>query len=803
MNSRGIILVLAGVTAVAGGVLAVKLTPPARPTARARAVKPSEAPAGASAINPEFVGRAVCIECHEDQDALWRGSHHDQAMMEATPDHVRGDFADASFDYHGVRTTFFRRGEEFFARTDGPDGALHDYKIAYTFGIHPLQQYLIEFPGGRFQALNVCWDARPKDQGGQRWFHLYPDENVTSQDILHWTGPYQNWNHMCAECHSTGVHKNYDPQSARFNTTWKELDVSCEACHGPASEHVAWARRNASSRKEPAPAGGSFGLLARLREDTRGMWLPDPATGIANRDHPRTSQAEINTCARCHSRRGAFSEDVLPGRPPSDTHRLALLEPTLYEADGQIKDEVYEYGSFLQSRMFAAGVTCSDCHDPHSLKTAPGNSACARCHAPEKFDTREHHFHTPGTKGSACVECHMPTRNYMVVHARHDHSLRVPRPDLSVSIGIPNACNGCHADRTAQWAADEIARRTPGKAPRPHFGTALAAGRRGDPGAEALLTKLLADASQPGIARATAADMLTGIENPAPLVAALNDPDPLVRGAAINALTAAAPSELSRWLAPLLSDPVRQLRMDAARRLVPVPDSLLSADERSLRSRAMDEFLAAQRLDSDRAEAHLNLGALHVEQDEPGPAEREYLEALRLSPRFPAAYVNLADLYRALGREPDAVRVLRDGLTLATGSADVPHALGLALVRDGRLDEALPLLERAARLAPDVTRYAYVYAVALESAGPPGRGLDVLKLAHEKRPNDAEVLSALVAYCHQVGRLDDAVLYARRLAQLRPRDPEVRRLVDDLNAQRAGAGRGGPQAPEPGRPPAR
>lgn len=779
------LIILAVVVAVVCAAVALWVAnrPPAAP-----APIPAAASAGSIVDQATYIGREVCAKCHQPEDEAWRGSHHDLAMQEATPATVRGDFNNASFTYHDVTSTFFRTGDEFHVRTDGPDGKPTDYKIAYTFGIYPLQQYLIAFPGGRYQALNVCWDARPKGQGGQRWFHLYPNENVAHDDILHWTGPYQNWNHMCAECHSTNVHKNYEAAGDSYRTSWSELDVSCEACHGPGSAHVAWAHRNATSRSKSDRAGATMGLVALLHEEKPGIWLPDRATGVAKRDIPRTNHNEIEVCARCHSRRGTLNETVLPGRPSADTHRLALLEPTLYEADGQIKDEVYEYGSFIQSRMYAAGVTCSDCHNPHSLKThAPGNMLCYRCHEMSRFDTTEHHYHAPGTKGSQCVECHMPTKNYMVVHARHDHSMRVPRPDLTISTGAPNACNGCHTDKTPQWAADEIARRTNGKPQRPSFGEALAAGRRSAPGADALLAKLLADPTQPAIARATAAQMLAGAENSIPLVAALGDASPLVRDAAVEALYAADTPQLAQWLGPLLTDPVRLVRIDAARRLAAVPDAQLPPEKQAARAKAMDEYLAAQNLDLDRAEARLNLGALHAERGEAEAAEKEYLAAIRINPRFPASYVNLGDLYRQLGREADALRVLQDGMAKATPSADVPHALGLALVRAGKLDEALPLLEQATKLAPDMTRYAYVYGVALESAGPRGRGIDVLKQAHERHPGDWEVLSALVAYCREAGRLDEAIEFAGGLAALRPNDPGARRLVEELKAQKAAA----------------
>lgn len=322
----------------------------------------------ASAPPARFVGRAACEGCHDAAIASWRGSHHDRAMEVANENTVAGDFGGTTFTHFGVISTFTKKDGKFYAHTDGPDGKLHDFEIAYTFGVDPLQQYLIRFPDGRLQALNVCWDMRPKEQGGRRWFHLCPKEAVPFDDVLHWTGIYQNWNFMCSECHSTGVKKRYSAVKNAFDTTWFEIDVSCEACHGPGSNHVAWA--DARRAKTNDADFADFGLAVRLRESEPAQWVMDPKAGIAKRDPPRVWRGEIETCGRCHARRGLVSEDYVPARPLMDTHRVALLEASLYHADGQILEEDYEYGSFLESKMYAAGVTCTDCHDPHALKPA-------------------------------------------------------------------------------------------------------------------------------------------------------------------------------------------------------------------------------------------------------------------------------------------------------------------------------------------------------------------------------------------------------------------------------------------------
>ncbi|GFO82725.1 MAG: hypothetical protein A49_23520 [Methyloceanibacter sp.] len=315
-----------------------------------------------------------------------------------------------------------------------------------------MQQYLIAFPDGRVQALTVAWDSRPESEGGQRWFHLYPNEKIGHDDPLHWTKLNQNWNFMCAECHSTGVAKNYDPATKRYRTTWKEITVGCEACHGEGSAHVTWAKEGGSASADD----NALGLLARFNERSGISWSLGPETNRPQRSAPPMAvRKEVEMCGRCHGRRGIISEAFVPGRSLSDSHHVSLISRGLYQPDGQMLDEVYNYGSFKQSKMFAAGVTCSDCHDPHSAKLrAPGAQVCTQCHAGSYEEPG--HTHHEGANAPDCIACHMPARTFMVVDARHDHSFRVPRPDLSVTLGVNNACTDCHSDKTAEWAASAI-----------------------------------------------------------------------------------------------------------------------------------------------------------------------------------------------------------------------------------------------------------------------------------------------------------------------------------------------------------
>ena len=730
-----------------------------------------------------YVGSATCGQCHQKTYDAWAGSQHAHAMERATAATVLGDFRNAKFAYAGTTSTFSTRDGRYFVRTDGADGKLADFEILYTFGVAPLQQYLIAAPGGRLQALSIAWDARPRAAGGQRWFHLYPKQDIKAGDPLHWTGIGQNWNFMCAECHATNLRKGFDAASGEFRTTWAEMSVGCEACHGPGAAHLAWAQ---AKREGKAPAAGGTGLAVVLDERRNVQWSPNAATGTAQRSAPRASAREIEVCARCHARAARLSDDEVHGKPLHDTHRLALIEDGLYWDDGQMRDEVYNWGSFVQSRMHAMGVTCSDCHDPHTQALrAPGNAVCAQCHAPSRFDLPAHTHHAAGSPGAACAACHMPTTTYMVVDPRHDHSLRIPRPDLSVKLGVPNACTNCHAKRSAQWAADAAAAFW-GK---PHatyqnFAEAFRAGSTGAPGARDALRALIDDRAQPALVRASALERLGRWLTPSSLrsvVNALNDPDPLVRLAAVSALANADAATRARYLPRMLVDPVRSVRTETARALAGEPERALAPGDREAFARALDELVAMLAYQADRPEGHLGLGNLYATRGDLDRAIAEYRKAIALDPTAVEARINLADAYRARGAEREAQAELRAGLARQPRSATLQHALGLSLVREKKKAEALPALAAAAKLAPEDARYAYVYAVALYDAGQPKDALAVLRAALARSPYDRDVLVALAQYAAAAGERGAAQGYARTLVALDPENREYAQLMSAVS----------------------
>lgn len=728
-----------------------------------------------------MVGGDNCTACHQTEFEAWLGSHHDLAMQRATAEAVLGNFDDAEITVNGVTSKFFRRGERFFVRTDGAGGDMGDFEIAYTFGVTPLQQYLVPFPDGRMQALGIAWDSRPETKGGQRWFHLYPEEEIDHADELHWTGGQQNWNYMCADCHSTGLQKGYQADENRFDTTWTEIDVACEACHGPGSAHLIWAKSDQALRE----ADADMGLEFLLRDRSGVAWIMDGESGTARRSEPPGNRTELEVCADCHSRRGTLGPGANEDPRFLDQHMPAFLTEPLYYRDGQIRDEVYVWGSFTQSKMHAAGVTCSDCHDPHSLNLrAEGNAVCAQCHLPEKFDVVAHHGHHKGPATPLCADCHMPETTYMVVDSRRDHSIRVPWPKNSMEYDVPNACNQCHEDQDTPWAVEAFGRMFPdaGK-PYQDWTRAFDLARSGLPQAEISLSSQINDQAVPDIARATAILELAPYLSPVSgqiLQSALKDDSSLVRLAALRTLEVLRPEHRFPFAAHLLRDPALAIRSEAGRVLASTPPEQLGQGDGAALKTAMDEYVATQRYNADRPESWLNLGNLYMATGELRQAEAAYRRSLTLDQNFGPAYLNLADYLRQQGRESESRGVLDQGLSRQPEDASLWHALGLLQVRSRDPQAALESLRKAAGFAPDVARYAYVYGVALNSQGDSEKAVSVLTEAHERHPADMDILRALVSIENDRGNIEQARFWAREVLSINPADQPARQFLQSI-----------------------
>jgi len=732
----------------------------------------------------EYMGRERCRECHEKEYNLYRGSDHDMAMDTATRETVLGDFNDVSITQFGVTSRFYKEDDNFMVHTEGPDGAMEEYQVSYVFGIRPLQQYLIEFPGGRYQCLPICWDTRPAEEGGQKWFHIYQHERIPPGDVLHWTRVTQNWNYMCAECHSTNLHKNYSYDEKAYHTTWSEIDVSCEACHGPGSGHIDWAKKvEAGSRPDVSP---DMGLVVRLKDTDNATWIFDPDSVTARRSVPRQSDELVQMCSRCHSRRAVATEDYYHGGSLLDTHWPSLLEEGLYFADGQIEDEVYVYGSFLQSKMYKAGVVCKDCHEPHSGKVySMGNALCFRCHMATEYGTRKHHFHDPSKEGASCTECHMHERTYMVLDPRRDHSIRIPRPDLSDKLGTPNACNQCHTDKSTQWATGYLkAWYGEDLLNQPHYGETFWAGRQQYPEAHQGLLKLAGDRELGPMIRATAISLLGAYPDPSTyelLRLMVNDPDPLIRYATLS-VAQYADNELIRDLAvPRLRDSVKVVRLVAASSLTAVPREMIPAGSIERLNTTLQEYNASLMINADHPSTHLNFGNLYMNTGNLEKAEASFREAIELEPGLVGPYINLADLYRRQNRDEEGEKVLQSALEIYPEMAAINYSLGLLKVRQGDHAASMEYLKNAALYDPDDPQYSYVYAIGLNSQQQPGAALKVLEEALKRHPYDRNILYSLATISMENGKNEDALGYAKKLVENYPQDNNYQQLLSVLS----------------------
>jgi predicted CXXCH cytochrome family protein len=639
---------------------------------------------------------------------------------------VLGDFGDVSFRYFGRETRFWREGSTLQVTTENQRGKPETFKVAYTLGYAPLQQYLVELDDGRIQVLPFAWDARGREQGGQRWFHLYPDTDVTPADPLFWMRPRQNWNHMCGDCHTTSFSKRFSDASGRFDSRWSEPGNGCESCHGAGSAHVEAAQH--------AAVGSA------------------PARHLLRSLHTQTEQ--LDQCGACHARRIRLREDASHERM-HDTWRPELLQEGLYFADGQIKDEVFEIGSFLQSKMAARGITCSHCHDPHTARLrAEGNALCTQCHDRNTFDGPQHHFHAVNTDGSRCVSCHMPSRTYMVVHERRDHRIAVPRPDLSATLGTPNACAACHEARGDAWAADAIARHRSGRRQGPSgaelLGPVLSSARHERPDAVASVRALLAEPMVAGLSKATA---LVALGTAAPLeTAAVAEPllrasDPWSRLGAVEALRHAPVASRTRLLVREATDTSRAVRLAVAPLLVGASRDALPAGARENIAALLADYEAWLAANADRAEALVELASLRRAAGDPAGARAAFERALRRDETSMVAYLDFADHLRGTGDDAAAEVLLRKACALYPESADAHFALGMLLVRRRDVEAGVTELGRATRLAPDNSQYAYAYGVGLHSTRHDERALATLSEAHERFAGNAPIEEALRALC--------------------------------------------------------
>ena len=695
-------------------------------------------------INSGFTGSKSCMECHKDQYGSWENSDHAQAMKIADSSSVLGNFNNVTFTDKNVKSTFFKKGNDFFVNTEGPDGKYYDYKIEYTFGFDPLQQYIVKFPDGAYQCLLTAWDSVE-----QKWFFLQPDLDIKHDEWLHWSKGSMRWNTMCADCHSTNLHKNFNSETNTYNTKYSEINVSCEACHGPGEAHVKFYKSNSKG-------------------------LP-PKMYIGDTLNPKEL---VDKCARCHSRRSEITKVFDYEGIFYDHYFPNLLIDPFYELDGQIKDEDYVYGSFLQSKMYHYGVSCNNCHDVHSLKLKKeGNALCLSCHLP-KYDLPSHHFHEMNTEGAQCINCHMQGKFYMVNDFRRDHSFRVPRPDQTVKYNVPNECNTCHKDKDAKWASDFIISKY-GKNRADHFSDHLLKGYFEN--IEGFY-EVFSNTAYPNIARATALNQYSNAllteEEINKIVLFLKDSSDLVRNEVVRSLDKIGATQLSKSVMPLLKDPVRSVRISAARYMNRVG---LRPNDNMDFSKANKEYLENMDLNADFAAGQHEIALYNQALGNTDLAIESYQKAIEIDNYHNMSRMNLALLYYEKGLLDESEKLYLKVIEQEPDYGYSYYLLGLLYNEKGDRAKALRYLGLASEKELLNVNAFYNYAILLQQLKRFEESLETIDKGLRVFPNNERLLYGKLLAEINLKKLDEAKVTCLMLIRLDMNNPNYRQILDNLN----------------------
>ena len=707
-----------------------------------------------------FIGSKQCENCHQSQYSAWQTSHHKHSMQHANEKTVLANFNNVTVKFKQEDYRFYKKDQQFWANIKGPDGQFHDYQIKYTFGYQPLQQYMVEFDDGRIQLIPFAWDSRQVDEStknkenqkdkGQRWFNLYPNFTQKHQEF-YWTNTGQNWNYMCADCHSTNVNKNFNPTTNQYKTTFSEINVGCEACHGAASEHINWSENQNKAKNTGKNINNSSKGFSRDLSKSVKQWVSnfDNKQKAHTTALPKTikpSQQNL-MCAQCHSRHVQISNnDHVESNEFGERYLLNLIDGTHYYADGQVYNENFVYGSFLQSKMQANGVVCSNCHDPHSAKlTLPEPVLCLQCHQADSYATPTHHHHKQDSTGAQCVNCHMPETTYMQIDKRRDHRWHIPNAALSNTLSTPDLCLSCHENKDRQWSQNISKQwftsptlstsKTNAQAFAATFYQADRSATSNNKNVINALSTNLALIAQnteyAPIIRASTLQRMTTIVNDKNLSAipsmqslalptiiqSLKDKDANVRTGAIRAIKNITPAQRWQLLSPSLKDKVLAVRIEAVQALISLWQSL-SPEQQTSFQMTINDYIAVQNFNADRGFAHVNLAEVYWHKGQLTLAENAYKNSMRIDPYFINAYINLAELYHRQNNQDLAINTLQQGIKMIPDNSQLFYSLGLAYIRTKQTNKAISSLKQSTVFDPNNAQYHYVYGLSLEKTLP-------------------------------------------------------------------------------------
>lgn len=663
-----------------------------------------------------------CSSCHSKEVSGWQQSHHANSMAEATAEKVLGNFNNVTAEHFSQKAFFYTEGNQFLIDLTENEKKV-TYKVSYVFGFTPLQQYLIEVEQGKYQVFPFAWDSRDVKEGGQRWYANYESEDVKPNDRLHWLQPLQNWNGMCADCHSDNLKRNYNVEHDTFDSHFTNINVGCDSCHADISEEH---KSKVISKTEEEKKSSGWKIIGNSK--------------IATWQGEKRDNSFMETCYACHSLRSPLTDGFNNKKGFLDQFSPSFLEPNLYYPDGQIKEEVYVFGSFKQSKMYQAGVNCVDCHDKHTMKVkSQTNGLCLQCHKSSEYNAPKHHRHKETSVGSQCVNCHMPTNRYMGVDDRRDHSFKIPRPDISIDYDTPNACTQCHDDKTNEWAKSSL-EKWHGKAPELSNSQRAMLELRSANGVPLNIhLGLINDISLSEIDRASAITYLanSGSElNDSTITKWVNSPLPLIRLAIAKIGYMLPEVERLKSYSELLGDKFKAVRVAAAQNLSHhnnLSDEL---------SHAIVELAQSNKINSWRGEGHINQSMLALNKQDVSSAINSLQKGIAVDPYFAPNYINLSDIYFRQGYADKVHEVLEQGLTALPRSAALNYANGMAQIRSNKKVEAVSYFKRAMELQSDNVQYAYLYYLALDNAGFTSKALNELK-SNLKNYNNSEQLIEL------------------------------------------------------------
>ena len=715
-----------------------------------------------------------CASCHAEQVSQWETSDHGKAMDHATNETVLGNFDNATTTHFSQRATFSRKNGKFLA-TLTEAGEATQYTVSYVFGHYPLQQYLIETEKGRLQVFPFAWDSRDEKEGGQRWYPNYQDEDIGVNDRLHWKQPMQNWNGMCADCHSTGLTRNFDADTLAFNSHFDAINVSCASCHGDMANHYkldsnALSSTHASKTdtaisNDTAPY--SHNTLSRGEQKAMGQWLLKEGDKIASWQELENGQYKpakrdnsfMDTCFGCHSLRSPLTDGINPEHHYLDQFTPSLLISPLYFADGQIKEEVYVYGSFLQSRMYEAGVNCIDCHNPHTMKLkVEGNGLCLQCHSAQAYEGEKHTNHPSDSEASQCVNCHMPTRTFMGVDARRDHSFSIPTPHVSSKTGAPNACLNCHENNN-DWVSKQLNEWYGRDSTLNSDEEKYIAFMHGEAMGKNEMLRLAHAKTLPVIKRATVVIMLSSrIETltDRDLRPFIRNKEPLLRLAAAQAGRALPTGERLKSYKGLLNDKYKSVRVAAVNNLIGLGIDSAAFNE------ALDELKASNIINQWRGEGNLNQSMIEYQLGNIQETETLLKQGIKVDPFFEANYINLAELYRSQNKAELEKQTLEEAVKAIPNSDIVYYSLGMLNIRQQNKPAAVKLFKKASELAPTNTQNWYIYALALDNIGKTQNAITVLKegLSHVR---DRRLIELGMSFSQKLGDREN-FMYFKSLA---------------------------------------